>query len=252
MNGYKRRVEVRARRPRKTHEQLPLFRNGGKRRGAGRKPAGPRAGTSHHSRPEFEATDPLHITLRIAADLGNMRRPAMYKAVRTASQVAARRDEFRIVHLSIQGNHVHLLAEASNKRELARGMQGFLISAARHINAAAGDKHHRRRGRVFTDRYHLVVVGSPTQMRHVLAYCMNNWRKHQADRGMPGWLVDPYATGFAFRGWRELESGTPLWPPGTYDRIVVKEPRSWLLRDGWRRGGSGSISVYEVPGGRDD
>ena len=43
---------------------------------------------------------------------------------------------FRIVHLSIQRTHVHLLVEANSKGNSRRGMQGFQISAAKHLNAA--------------------------------------------------------------------------------------------------------------------
>lgn len=231
------------------HEQVSLFRNGGKRRGAGRKPVGPRANTSHRSRPEIEASQALHITLRIAPEIGCMRRRETFRAIRDASKTAAKHEAFRIVHLTIQGTHLHLLAEAEDKHALARGMQSFKVSAARHVNKALGDEHQRRRGRVFADRYHLVVITSPTQMRCTLSYVLNNWRHHHDWRTAPGWLVDPYSTGYAFRGWCELADGAPLWPAGEYDWLVAREPRSWLLCDGWRRvRGAESISVFEVPG----
>lgn len=179
-----------------------------------------------------------------------MRRREMFRAIREASRTAARREAFRIAHLTMQASHLHLIVEAEDKEALARGMQGFKVSAARHVNKALGDGARRRCGRVFADRYHLVVITSPTQMRNVLSYCLNNWRHHGEWRTAPGWLVDPYSTAYAFRGWRELEA---LWPPGSYDWLVAREPRSWLLRDGWRRGCGGdpreaAISVYEVPG----
>ena len=47
---------------------------------------------------------------------------------------------FRIAHLSVQTNHIHLIVEATTKDVLARGLQGFQISAAKHINAAAGGR----------------------------------------------------------------------------------------------------------------
>jgi hypothetical protein len=40
-----------------------------------------------------------------------------------------------------------------------------------------------------------------------------------------------------------------MWPlRETYDPLVVFRPRSWLLRDGWRR--TGAISVWDVPSKR--
>lgn len=177
-----------------------------------------------------------------------LRRPALYAAIRAASSSAARQQALRIVHVSVQNTHLHLIAEADDKGALARGMQSFQISAARRINTALG-----RRGRVFKDRYHLVVIRSPTQMRNVLSYVLSNFRKHGADRlTTPGWLIDPYATGFAFDGWKELRSGIQLWPQTVAAHgIIVKPAKSWLLAVGWRRGGP-ELSMYDVPGTRPD
>jgi REP element-mobilizing transposase RayT len=224
--------------------QQRLFRNGGARRGAGRKPAGARAGASHAARPVVTAACALHVTIRVVEGMPALRQPAMYAAIRAASVAAERQRAFRIVHASIQDDHVHVICEAEDQGALGRGMQSFQISAARRINAAVG-----RRGRVFQDRYHLVVIRSPTQMRNVLAYVLGNWRKHGADRQVtPGWRVDPYATGYAFGGWKELRDGGALWPTTVAARgIVVKPARSWILRIGWRRGGP-EISVRDVPG----
>ena len=58
--------------------------------------------------------------------------------------------------------HVHMLIEAENKQVLARGLQGFQISAARNINTLLGvDRYRRRRGPVFEDRY------QPSRGNHV-------------------------------------------------------------------------------------
>ena len=192
----------------------------------------------------------MHVVLRAVSDVGNLRRTEIYKAIRAASRTSARRVEFRIVHLSIQHTHVHLLVEAEDKLALARGMQSFQISAARHINTVLGaDKYRRRRGPVFVDRYHLVVIKSPTQARHVLAYVLGNWRKHREDQhGLPAtWLIDPFSSACSFPGWKELEETIGSWTlPPKYQPLVVSPPQSWLLHKGWRR--AGTISIYEVPG----
>src|SRR5262249_33830721 len=141
---------------RKRQVQQELFRRGGKREGAGRKPKGSRAGARHDERPEIKASYALHVVMRVVAAGGSMRRRDTYKAMRDASPVAALRERFRIVHVSVQRTHIHMLVEAENKLALARGMQGFQISAARNINTLLGaDKFRRRRGSVFADRYHL-------------------------------------------------------------------------------------------------
>ena len=143
--------------------QQELFRRGGKRKGAGRKPKGVRAGSAHQARPTIKPNHALHIVMRVVPEVGSMRRRDVYKAMRDATITAALRERFRIVHVSLQRTHVHMLVEADGKLALARGMQGFQISAARNINTVLGDKYRRRRGPVFADRYHLEVITSPTR-----------------------------------------------------------------------------------------
>jgi REP element-mobilizing transposase RayT len=246
------RASKRARRGRKRHVQQELFRRGGKRKGAGRKPTGARAGTSHKERPKVTPGYGLHVVLRVVPEVGSLRRRRMYKAVREATIVAAVRERIRIVHISLQRTHVHLLVEARDAKALASGMQGFQISMARNINTVLGDgKFRRRRGRVFVDRYHLTVVKSPTQARHTISYILSNWRKHGEDKeGLAStWLVDPFSSGISFPDWKELDGKDVMWPVReTYDPLMVRRPTGWLLREGWKK--SGAISAREVPSKR--
>jgi REP element-mobilizing transposase RayT len=239
---------ARSRRGRKQHVQQELFRRGGKRKGAGRKPKAGRPGSPHKGRPEIKPYHALHVVMRVVATVGSMRRRSMYKALRDASIIAALRERFRIVHISIQRTHIHMLVEAKDKLALARGMQGFQISAARNINTALGGKYRRRRGPVFADRYHVEVITSPKRARHALSYVLNNWRKHREDQqGLAStWLIDPFSSGITFPDWKELEDKDVMWPiRETYDPLVVYRPRTWLLREGWKL--HGSISAREVP-----
>jgi len=252
MRCYGVSMAAKRRRGRKQHVQQALFRRGGKRRGAGRKPRGSRAGERHGRRPDFKSDQPLHIVMRIVPEVGSLRRRTLYQAMRRATITAALREYVRIVHVSLQRDHVHLLVEAEHRMALARGMQGFQVSAARHINTALGEGARRRRGRVFADRYHVEVIGSPTRAHHAIRYVLCNWRKHKEDRdGLPStWLVDPFSTGILFPDWKELQDQPWMWPlRETYDPLVVRRPQSWLLREGWKRGG-GMISARDVPGSR--
>ena len=110
-------------------EQLPLFtekkKRGGKRRGAGRPPKGERAGERHKRRPVHDPRHPVHVVLRAVQAVGSLRRRQTYQAIRAATRTAARREGFRIVHLSIQRTHVHLLVEATSNAALSSGMRGF-------------------------------------------------------------------------------------------------------------------------------
>jgi putative transposase len=241
-------------RSRKQHsepEQLMLWKKrGGKRRGAGRPPKGARAGSPHKERPYLHARYPVHVTLRVVGAVGNLRRRCVYHAIREATLTTALREDFRIVHLSIQRTHIHLIVEANDKTALASGMQGFQISAAKHLNAAIskGKRGPRRRGTVFPDRYHAQIITSPRQARHALSYVLSNWRRHQEDRKSPmsGWTIDWFSTAAMFPGWAEYGDEPFLWRgPDTYDPLIAYQPKTWLLREGWKK--AGTISCREVP-----
>jgi REP element-mobilizing transposase RayT len=244
-------MKAATKRGRKRHAQQELFRRGGKRKGAGRKPKGTRAGSRHQERPDIKARYPVHIVMRIVPGIGSLRRRAMYKAIREATIIAALRERFRIVHVSLQRTHVHMLVEAESKDALARGMQGFQISAARNINTVLAGRYGRRRGKVFADRYHAEIITSPTRARRALLYVLSNWRKHKEDQqGVAStWLVDPFSTGILFPGWQELDGRDFMWPMReTYDPLMVRRPESWLLRAGWEL--CGPISARDVPSKR--
>ena len=242
---------TRATKRRSEPEQLALFKQrGGKRRGAGRKPKHGRAGSPHKTRPKLHARYPVHVVLRVIGAVGNLRRRFTYRAIREATLTTARREDFRIVHVSIQRTHIHLLVEAQHKDALASGMQGFQISAAKHLNAAIskGKPGPRRRGTVFPDRYHAEIITSPRQALHTLRYVLSNWRKHQEDRAAPmsTWAIDWFSSAAMFPGWAEYGEEAFLWRgPQTYDPLVVYQPNTWLLREGWKK--AGTISVREVP-----
>ena len=165
--------------------------------------------------------------------------------------LAKREDRFRVVQFSVQRRHVHLLVEAGDRMALARGMQAFCISAAKHINAIIVDANgERRRGSVFPDRYHAVILNSRKQVRNCLAYVLNNWRRHGEDRKRT-WLLDPYSSAVCFEGWKErAERGGRFVQPASYVSPLVWAPKTWLLAEGWRI--YGLISAHERPGGDEE
>ena len=209
----------------------------------------PGAGVPHVRRPVLSARHPVHVVLRVVGAVGSLRRRLAYHAVRAATSIVAERDDFRIVHLSLQRTHIHLLVEAADRRALARGMQSFQISAAKHLNRASskGRPGPRRRGCVFSDRYYAEVIDSPRQARHALAYVLQNWRKHHEDRDplVAGWDFDWFSSAWTFPDW--LECTDPFFhpPPPTYEPLIVRRPTTWLLLTGWKR--HGLISYREVP-----
>jgi putative transposase len=213
---------------------------GGKRHGAGRKKNKLRRDPEHRSRPRHRRYDPLHVVLRTRKDVGRLRRGPTYHAIRRALLRVADRSTFRVVHLSIQHNHLHFLVEAEDKLHLSRGMQALTISAAKAINASLG-----RTGKVFEYRYHATPITNPRQARHALAYVLNNWRRHQEDFTTPGAeqaLLDPYSSAIAFDGWKARRFEVPEG----YAPLPVSRPQTWMLAVGWRE--HGAIDVREIPG----
>jgi len=243
-------------RARKRHVQqgLPLKDpnkpRGGRRPGAGRPPKGTRSSEPHKRRAGHDRRHPVHVTLRVVDGLGSLRKRDVYAAVREATIVVLPREDFRIVHLSIQRHHIHLIVEASGKRVLSRGLQAFQISAAKHINRAIGARSGtRRRGQVFADRYNARPLTSPRQVRNTIRYVLNNWRHHEEDRAKlaSSWKLDPFSNAVDFPGWKERADSPVLYqPPPTYQGLVTWLPRTWLLRVAWEK--HPAISVYDVPG----
>jgi len=209
-------------------EELVFKTWGGKREGAGRPKKGFGASERHQKRDEVRASWPVHVTLRVGGGVPYLRKRKTWQAIAKAT-LAAR--AIRIVHASVQHNHVHLLVEASDQYALSKGMHAFQVSAAHWINRAAG-----RRGRVFPDRYHAHVLKTPREARNALRYVLCNWRKHGEDANACC-SIDFYSTGYAF--WNER-------PPNEYDPLPISQAESWLLREGWRR--AGPIGPREVPG----
>jgi REP element-mobilizing transposase RayT len=218
---------------------------GGKRKGAGRPPKGARPSEKHKRRLRLKPSWPVHITLRVAPDLAKLRKRDMYKAIRQATLTVALREDFRIVHFTLQHGHVHMICEADHRKALSRGVQSFEISAARRINVLKA-----RSGAVFPDRFHERPIKTPTHALHAMRYVLNNWRKHDEDEKSFAreWLVDPYSSGIRFPGWKELDGQLWMWEPSSpeYEPLWTWLPKTWLLRCGWRL--AGQISVYDVPG----
>ena len=183
-------------------------RRGGRRENAGRKPNGVEAGRPHTRRQRIERLLPVHVTVRMADHVYNLRSKRSFSIIGRAISIAADRFGVRILEFSVQGNHMHLVVEAAAHEALSKAMQGFSIRVAKGLNAMM-----KRRGRVFADRYHAHVLTTPTLARRIVLYVRNNYRKHMAQIGKPisPAYVDPFAS-----------PGAP--------HIEIATPRSWLLR----------------------
>lgn len=224
--------------------ELPLPNTwGGARRGAGRKPRQGRRSVPHRARPVHRAAHPVHVTLRYR--VRSLRRQAVFP---TVTGVIARTNErwagrFRVVHFSVQPDHVHLLVEASDRDALALALRGFSIRLARQLNQLLF-----RKGPLSADRWHGRALETPRAVRHALVYVLANFRKHGNSRA----LIDacssaPYFSDFVeCRGRTPAELDPKLVPLTRRDTgPPTLAARTWLLRVGWQR--HGAISCTERP-----
>jgi len=207
--------------------QIDLFRRGGARVGAGRKPTGERALVPHDTRARVTRHTPVLVTTRLLAGRPNLRRERKLALLRGTFAAGADRFGFRLIEYSIQSNPLHFVAEAQDEIALARGMKGLLVRVAKALNRA-----WERTGRVVGDRYHARVLKTPREVRNALVHVLQNVRKHGAR--ILG--IDAHSSGPWFSGWLDR---TPR-----KDR-ALPAASSWLLLFGRLKGAR--IATSEAP-----
>ncbi len=189
----------------------------------------------HRLRPELSSKHPVHVVLRIRERL-TLRRREIYHSLRRVLMRYLGRADFRVIHISIQDSHLHLLVEAADRRALTRGMQSFAINAARSFHRVDGGC-----GKVFAYRYHATQIQTARHARHALAYVLNDWRRHQLDFANGRQLdrkLDPYSSALSFTNWTERFA-----VPRSYVPLPVSPPATQLLSrrytplDPWQRPG---------------
>jgi REP element-mobilizing transposase RayT len=227
--------------------QLELFVKKKRRRGApplGRRVRPERIGfASHLTRPEHDAEQPLHVTLRRVAMGPWFRAERVHLAI-VAQLANAKRRGIRVLHYSVQDDHLHLMVEGGDRADLAKKLRFLISRIALAVNRVAG-----RRGSLFRDRYHRRDLASPRQVRNVIRYILFNTRKH-AD-GYES--LDRMSSAPWFDRWDPENAPDPElvaqarvhWPTGS----PIATPRTWLARAGWLRG-SGPIAFDEMPARR--
>jgi putative transposase len=163
-----------------------------------------------------------------------MREPVLFRELRRrigdANRSTHLRDAFRVVHFSVQDNHIHMVVEAHDASSLSRGVQGLAVRLARRTNKLLGIT-----GSFWDHRFHSRELAAPRAVRNAIVYVLMNVKKHGGD--FPG--IDPmssapwFADGFVQR----LEPRAE--PPPT------RASHTWLGNVGWRR--RGLLRVDERP-----
>jgi REP-associated tyrosine transposase len=212
--------------------------HGGRRAGAGRKPASPRPPVHHIKRPTVSPRCPSHVTLRARSGVPSLRDRRFIAEFRASLCEACERGDFRVCHYSIQRDHLHMVVEATGKESLARGMKAVAARLARAVNRV-----FRRNGPVLFGRYHLRALLTPREVRNALAYVLLNARKHWRQRkgSPPPVRLDVASSGAWFDGWKRSPPTMEM-----QSQRDVARPRTWLLVKGWRQ--HGLIDPAETPG----
>ena len=189
----------------------------------------------HETRASHDKNHPVHVTIRRVAMGPSFRAQVVCAAIRGV--IAATKSKgVRVLHYSVQENHLHLIVEGKSASDLSNQMRTLFSRIAFAVNAVA-----QRRGRLFRDRHHRHALKTPREVRNALVYVLFNDRKHHASAGVvtssaravP--TVDRCSSVYWFQDWapsdRPPEGGIlPLADAPT------SKPETWLARWGWHRG----------------
>ena len=165
----------------------------------------------HRTRRKFRKGT-LHVTLRLRREVWNLRTHRCFRALRYAFARGCEKFGYRLIHFSVQGNHIHMIVEAPDAVALGRAMKGLEVRMARALN-----KVMSRRGPVFADRYHAHLLRSPREAWHAIQYVLDNWVVHALRENQPAPRgIDPYCSD---------------WPNDTGPPLVASA-EWWMLRVG--------------------
>jgi REP element-mobilizing transposase RayT len=169
--------------------------------------------------------------MKLRAGLQSLRRGKAHAVVLAAFAAVRDREGFRLVHYSVQSNHLHLICEARDRGALSRGIQSLAVRIAKRLN-----RLWQRAGKLFADRYHDRILPTPREVRNALCYVLNNAAHHGIS--LPLGQADPCSSGRWFDGWRDIRRVVPDPSPSPLARA-----RTWLLSIGWRRHGLIELAV---------
>ncbi|WP_408097836.1 transposase [Peredibacter sp. HCB2-198] len=146
--------------------QLNVYKanKGGRRPGSGRKRVHSK-GVAHRVRERVMRRTPLHINFKYRTLIRNKFCLRLLKR----AILNARAHGLRVMHFSLQSNHVHLIIEAANNQVLTKGMRSLTVTFAKGLN----------KGRVQIERYHLHVLRGLRETKNAIQYVLFNQHKHE-------------------------------------------------------------------------
>ena len=142
---------------------LSKGKRGGRRPGAGRKRIHSR-GVSHLKRETVTKRTPAHINFKFNCRIKSKEGLKLLKrSIQNAQKMG-----LKVIHFSLQSNHVHLITEAEDNTILTAGMRALTITFAKGL----------KKGRVQLERYHLHVLKTLREAKHAIEYVLFNQQKH--------------------------------------------------------------------------
>jgi putative transposase len=214
---------------RRSKQQIGLFEPKRATRSATR---GPDALQPHIAREAHHRDHPVHVTMRRVPTGPSFRAQRVCAAIRGVI-AGAKPNGVRVLHYSVQENHLHLMVEGRDSADLSNQMRTLFSRIAFAVNAIA-----RRHGRLFRDRHHRHELTTPSEVRNALVYILFNDRKHHAVHGSavpPPPSLDPCSSAWWFEAWAPSDR-----PPERNLRdgpeAPTSKPLTWLARWGWHRG----------------
>lgn len=181
-------------------------KHGGRRTGSGRKRLHSQ-GVAHRTRDNVSPRTPCHVNFRFRCNIRNKFALRLLKR----AIVRARLTGLRIVHFSLQSNHIHLIIEPVSNEILTKGMRSLTITFAKGL----------QKGKVQVERYHLHVLRSIKETRNAVYYVLFNKQKHE--KGTYS-TIDEYTSLWGLNDWRKL---VKKFAVKTRQTIKIGPPTDW-------------------------
>jgi hypothetical protein len=115
----------------------------------------------HDRRPEHDGRHPVLLTLRAARGVPTLRSFRLFAVIRD-SIARGGGIAFRVLHFSVQQDHLHAIIEADDREQLTRGLRGITIRLALAVKRATGVR------RIWGDRFHTRALKTPREVRNAI------------------------------------------------------------------------------------
>lgn len=135
---------------------------------------------------------PIHLTIKL--NRADIRNKTVLIILKQAIQ-RARLKGLKIIHFSLEHDHVHLYAESDNNLILSKAMQALGVSLAKRINRA-----YRIKGQRYKTRYHLRVLRSASEVKNVINYILKNGIKHRSCKS----IINQFNSALILHDWRAV------------------------------------------------